>query len=335
MLPQSSHPDLPLTALAPMQDVTNLWFMKVIAQYGSPDYFFTEYFRVNDTSRLDRTILEAITENDTGRPVFAQMIGESIPDLVRTARDLCRYECAGIDLNMGCPAPRIYKKNVGGGLLREPEKVDQILGALRQTVTDRPFTVKMRVGFDNTDNFYKILDLINRHNVDLLSLHGRTVKDMYHGTVKYDLIAEAVRWVNCPVLANGNVHSAKSAIDVLAKTGAAGVMVGRWAIGNPWIFEQIRQGLQGEKITPVPLAEVRQYIDRLWKTPTAANVPERARLGYLKMFLNYVALSIDAEGNFLKSMRQTQTETELFHLCDRVLLTDQTKTFALTPYAGV
>lgn len=193
----------------------------------------------------------------------------------------------------------------------------------------------MRVGFDNTDNFYKILDLINRHNVDLLSLHGRTVKDMYHGTVKYDLIAEAVRWVNCPVLANGNVHSAKSAIDVLAKTGAAGVMVGRWAIGNPWIFEQIRQGLQGEKITPVPLAEVRQYIDRLWKTPTAANVPERARLGYLKMFLNYVALSIDAEGNFLKSMRQTQTETELFHLCDRVLLTDQTKTFALTPYAGV
>lgn len=335
MLPQSSHPDLPLTALAPMQDVTNLWFMKVIAQYGSPDYFFTEYFRVNDTSKLDRTILEAITENDTGRPVFAQMIGESIPDLVRTAKELCRYECAGIDLNMGCPAPRIYKKNVGGGLLREPEKVDQILGALRQTVTDRPFTVKMRVGFDNTDNFYKILDLINRHNVDLLSLHGRTVKDMYHGTVKYDLIAEAVRWVNCPVLANGNVHSAQSAIDVLAKTGAAGVMVGRWAIGNPWIFEQIRQGLQGEEITPVPLAEVRQYIDRLWKTPTAANVPERARLGYLKMFLNYVALSIDAEGNFLKSMRQTQTETELFHLCDRVLLTDQTKTFAFTPYSGV
>jgi nifR3 family TIM-barrel protein len=335
MLPQSSHPDLPLTALAPMQDVTNLWFMKVIAQYGSPDYFFTEYFRVNDTSRLDRTILEAITENDTGRPVFAQMIGESIPDLVRTAKELCRYECAGIDLNMGCPAPRIYKKNVGGGLLREPEKVDQILGALRQIVTDRPFTVKMRVGFDNTDNFYKILDLINRHNVDLLSLHGRTVKNMYHGTVKYDLIAEAVRWVNCPVLANGNVHSANSAIDVLAKTGAAGVMVGRWAIGNPWIFKQIRQGLRGEKITPVPLAEVRQYIDRLWKTPTAANVPARARLGYLKMFLNYVALNIDAEGNFLKSMRQTQTETELFHLCDRVLLADQTKTFALTPYSGV
>ncbi len=105
------------------QDVTNLWFMKVIAHYGSPDYFFTEYFRVNDTSRLNRSILTAITENDTGRPVFAQMIGESISDLVRTAKELCKYNIAGVDLNMGCPAPRIYRKNVGGGLLLSPEKV--------------------------------------------------------------------------------------------------------------------------------------------------------------------------------------------------------------------
>lgn len=333
-LPQPFYPDLPLTALAPMQDITNHWFMKVIAQYGSPDYFFTEYFRVNETSRLDRTILAAITENNTGRPVFAQMIGESIPHLVRTAKELCNYDIAGIDLNMGCPAPRIYRKNVGGGLLREPETVDRILGELRQTVNDRPLTVKMRVGFENTETFYKILDLINHHSIDLLSLHGRTVKDMYHGEVKYDLIAEAVRWVNCPVLANGNIDSATSALRVLAQTSAAGVMVGRWAIGNPWIFQQIRQTLQGEPITPVSLAEVRQYIDRLWQTPTASTVPARSRLSYLKMFINYIALNIDAEGHFLRQMRQTQTEAEMFKLCDRTLLTDSTKTLALAPYLG-
>ena len=177
LLPPSLHPNLPLTALAPMQDVTNHWFMKVIAHYGSPDYFFTEYFRVNDTSRLNRSILASITSNDTGRPIFAQMIGESIPDLVRTAIDLCNYNIAGVDLNMGCPAPRIYRKNVGGGLLLSPEKVDRILGELRQAVNDRPLSVKMRVGFENTDTFYFILDLINRHSIDLLSLHGRTVKD--------------------------------------------------------------------------------------------------------------------------------------------------------------
>ncbi len=334
-LPQSLQKDLPLTALAPMQDVTNLWFMKVIAHYGSPDYFFTEYFRVNDTSRLNRSILAAITENDTGRPVFAQMIGESIPDLVRTAKELCNYNIAGVDLNMGCPAPRIYRKNVGGGLLLSPEKVDRILGELRQAVNDRPLTVKMRVGFANTDTFYEILDMINRHSIDLLSLHGRTVKDMYHGAVKYDLIAQAVRRVDCPVLANGNIHSAKTALEVLSQTGAAGVMVGRWAIGNPWVFNQIRQALRFEPITPVPLVEVRNYIDRLWQTPTAATMPVRARVGYLKMFLNYIALSVDTEGHFLRLMRLTQTEAELLNLCDRFLLTDLTKTLALAPYLGV
>jgi nifR3 family TIM-barrel protein len=334
-LPQSLHKDLPVTALAPMQDVTNLWFMKVIAHYGSPDYFFTEYFRVNDTSRLNRSILAAITENDTGRPVFAQMIGESIPDLVRTAQELCGYNIAGVDLNMGCPAPRIYRKNVGGGLLLSPEKVNRILGELRQAVNDRPLTVKMRVGFENTDNFYKILDIINRHSIDLLSLHGRTVKDMYHGAVKYDLIAEAVRRVNCPVLANGNIHSATTALEVLSQTGAAGVMVGRWAIGNPWLFNQIRQALRCEPITPVPLVEVRNYIDRLWQTPRASTMPERSRVGYLKMFLNYIALSVDAEGHFLRLMRQTQSEVEMFNLCDRFLLADITKTLALAPYSGV
>ncbi|MBD2626306.1 tRNA dihydrouridine synthase [Trichormus variabilis] len=331
LLPQSLQKDLPLTALAPMQDVTNKWFMKVIAHYGSPDYFFTEYFRVNDTSRLNRSILAAITENDTGRPVFAQMIGESIPDLVRTAKELCKYNIAGVDLNMGCPAPRIYRKNVGGGLLREPEKVDQILGELRAAVNDKPLTVKMRVGFENTDNFYQILDIINRHNIDLLSLHGRTVKDMYHGVVKYDLIAEAVKLVHCPVLANGNINSAKTALEVLSQTGAAGVMVGRWAIGNPWLFNQIRQALRGEEITLVPLAEVRNYIDRLWQTPTASTVPERSRVAYLKMFLNYIALSVDTEGHFLRLMRRAQTEVEMFNLCDRFLLTEGTKTLALAP----
>ena len=332
-LPQSLYPDLPLTALAPMQDVTNLWFMKILAHYGSPDYFFTEYFRVRDDSRLNAKILASITENDTGRPVFAQMIGESIPDLVRTTQELCDYNIAGIDLNMGCPAPRVYRKNVGGGLLREPEKVDRILGELRSALSDRPLTVKMRVGFDNTDTFEEILDVINCHNIDLLSLHGRTVKDRYHGEVKYDLIAQAVKRVNCPVLANGNIDSAATALKVLSQTGAAGVMVGRWAIANPWIFNQIRQVLLSEPISPIPLTEVREYIDRLRLTPEAVKTPPRARAGHLKMYLNYIALLVDSEGNFLRLMRKTKTEVELLRLCDNILL-NSNENLALAPYSS-
>ncbi|MEX0272569.1 tRNA dihydrouridine synthase [Leptolyngbyaceae cyanobacterium UHCC 1019] len=323
-----------LTALAPMQDVTDLFFMNVIASYGSPDYFFTEYFRVHPTSTLDKKILRSITENTTDRPIFAQMIGESIPDLVRIAQTLSHYTIAGIDLNMGCPAPRIYRKNVGGGLLRDPEQVNRILGELRQAVDGR-LSVKMRIGFDNTDHFDRILDLINRHQIDLLSLHGRTVKEMYRGAVHYDLIAHAVQRVNCPVLANGNVTSAQSAATVLAQTKAAGIMVGRAAIRNPWIFKQIRQILMAEPVSIVTLAEVHDYIERLRQTTTALTIPERSRVSYLKMYLNYIAQSVDAAGAFLRDMRLTQTESDLRSVCDRYLLSNPDQEFAPEPYPGL
>ncbi len=333
-LPPPLHSGLALTALAPMQDVTDLFFMSVIDCYGSPDYFFTEYFRVYANSGLDKKTLRSITENSTDRPIFAQLIGESIPDLVRIAQSLSHYPIAGIDLNMGCPAPRIYRKNVGGGLLRDPEKVSRILGELREAVDGR-LTVKMRIGFDDTANFDRILDLINRHDIDLLSLHGRTVKEMYHSAVHYNLIAHAVQRVNCPVLANGNVTSASAAVAVLSQTGAAGVMVGRAAIRNPWIFKQIRQTLSGQPVSIVTLAEVRDYIERLRQTTTAQTIPERARVSYLKMYLNYIAQGVDSAGTFQREMRLTRTETELFGVCDRHLLSDPDQAFALEPYPGV
>jgi len=129
-LPQALAPGQPLTALAPMQDVTDLAFMRVVASYGAPDYFFTEFFRVHAQSRPERHILRSIDENDTGRPVFAQLIGEDIPHMVRTAKELARHPVAGIDLNLGCPAPKVYRKNVGGGLLRDPDRIAAINRAL-------------------------------------------------------------------------------------------------------------------------------------------------------------------------------------------------------------
>ena len=123
--------DAPVLALAPMQDVTTLQFMRVIARHGGPDVYWTEYFRVHENSVPDKWILKSITENPTGKPVVAQMIGNDIPALVRTAKLLQKYPVAAIDLNLGCPAPIVYRKCAGGGLLREPQRIDAILGALR------------------------------------------------------------------------------------------------------------------------------------------------------------------------------------------------------------
>ncbi|ATC66232.1 dihydrouridine synthase [Nibricoccus aquaticus] len=317
-----------------MQDVTDLAFMRVIAHYGAPDYFVTEFFRVHSQSRPEKHIIRSIDENQTGRPVFAQLIGENIHDLTRTTEELLRHPVAGIDLNLGCPAPKVYKKNVGGGLLREPAKIAEILTALRATVPGL-FTVKMRIGFEDTRHFDEILSIVNDNNVDLLSVHGRTVKEMYRSDVHYDWIAHAVSRVRCPVLANGNVTSAVKAADVVATTKAAGVMIGRHAIRNPWIFRQCRERFSGQPISRITLSDVREYIERLFHATKHDGIPERAHVNKMKKYLNFVGQSVDATGAFLHDMRRTETPVELFAACDRHLLAEPAKEFPSEPYPGV
>lgn len=334
-LPAPILPGQPLTALAPMQDVTDLAFMRVIADFGPPDYFFTEFLRVHSQSRPEKHILRSLDENQTGRPLFAQLIGEDLFHLERTVHDLLRHPIAGIDLNLGCPAPKVYKKNVGGGLLRDPARVDAILATLRAAVPGL-FTVKMRIGFEDTRHFDALLASINRHRVDLLSLHGRTVKEMYRSEVHYDFIAHAVNTVACPVLANGNVTSSPVAVSVLDHTRAAGVMIGRHAIRNPWIFRQCRERWSGLPVFQPTLADVHRYIRILFDaTRGDGSFPPRAHVNKMKKYLNFVGQSVDPMGAFLHAMRRTQTEDELFAVCDQHLLTHPDRLFADEPYPGV
>jgi tRNA-dihydrouridine synthase len=333
-LPPGLQPAGPLTALAPMQDVTDLAFMRVIAHYGAPDYYFTEFLRVHAQSRPEKHILRSIDENTTGRPIFAQLIGEDVSHLTRTVEELRHHPIAGIDLNLGCPAPKVYKKNVGGGLLRDPDHVDRILGALRAAVPGL-LTVKMRVGFSDAALFDRFLDLMNLHRVDLLSVHGRTVHEMYRSEVHYDLIAQAVARVRCPVLANGNVTSAPRAAEILRTTRAAGVMIGRHAIRNPWIFRQCREIFAGRPASRISLGDVRDYVARLFAATQSPGIPERAHVNKMKKYLNFVGQGVDANGDFLHAMRRTESEAELFAVCDRHLLADPLAEFATEPYPGV
>jgi tRNA-dihydrouridine synthase B len=331
-LPIPSH--RPITALAPMQDVTNLPFMSVIASYEAPDLFFTEYFRVHAHSTLEPHLLPAIANNQTGRPVFAQMIGESIPDLLRTVDALQAYPIAGIDLNMGCPAPRVYKKNVGGGLLRDIHNIDRILKALRSHISGL-FTVKMRIGFEDTEAFNDLLDCINTHSIDLLSLHGRTVKQLYRGDVDYPLIGEAVKKINCPVLANGNITSYLKAEAVLTLTQAPGVMIGRSAIRNPWIFKQCHAFFENKPIYVPCLSDVYDYIDKLHTALLQPNIPEIVHISRLKKFLNFVGQSVDPNGSFLHDMRRTTSIKELFQVADNHLLKNADYPLSLEPYPNI
>lgn len=315
-------PSEPVLALAPMQDITDLPFLRLMADRGNADLYYTEYFRVHTTAQLDRGILRTITENPTGRPLIAQLIGNDSASLVRAARLLQHYPVAGIDLNLGCPAPIVYRKCAGGGLLRFPERIDAILGALRDAIRIR-FTVKTRVGFADPEEFDALLAVFARHPIDLLTVHGRTVTEMYRPKVHHNRIAQAVSALRCPVLANGGVDSPERAAEVLRLTGAHGLMIGRGAIRNPWLFGQIRSHLRGEPAREPGGREVLAYIRTLWDTTSPESHRPLKQVQKLKKYLNFIGDGVEPSGRFLHEIRRVVTEEELFRVCGAWLDHDQ------------
>ena len=323
------HGTTPILALAPMQDVTDLPFMRLISGYGNADVYFTEYFRVLPDSRLDPTILASITQNPTGRPVVAQMIGNDIPALVRTARELQQHPVAAIDLNLGCPVPIVYRKCAGGGLLRDPERIDQILGALREAIAI-PFSVKTRIGFEDAGVFDELLPVFARHALDLLTVHARTVKEMYRSAPRYEFIARAVEVMACPVLANGNIYSAGKADEVLALTSARGLMIGRGVIRNPWLFRQIRERRAGHTVFRPTGRDVLGYVRELYDAVSTPGIREPAQINNMKKYMNFVGLGVEPTGEFLHKVRRSTTKNEFFALCAEFLEHD--RPMALEPF---
>ncbi|MEP7118920.1 MAG: tRNA-dihydrouridine synthase family protein [Acidobacteriota bacterium] len=310
----------PFLALAPMQDVTDGSFWTLIHDYGGADVYWTEYLRVQSDSTPERRIVADIRGNTTGRPVVAQLIGNDVSALVRTARLLQELPVAAIDLNLGCPAPIVYRKCAGGGLLREPQRIDTILGALRDAVRI-PFTVKTRLGFASEQEFDTLLPIFAKHSLDALTVHARTVAQLYRLPMHYARIRQAAQAMACPVIANGHVYSAAQAEALLHATGARGLMIGRGVIRSPWLFGQIRLQLRG---APVPLPtgrEVWAYIRALWVSQAGHDRPEKAQCERMKKFLNYLGEGVPAP--FLHQIRRTTTAADFHAICAAFLDHDE------------
>jgi len=306
----------PLLALAPMQDVTDGPFWSLIHRHGGADVYWTEYFRVHVDSTPEKWIVDSIVRNTTGRPVVAQLIGNDVPSLVRTAAALQQLPVAAIDLNLGCPAPIVYRKCAGGGLLRERDRIDAILGALRDAVAI-PFTVKTRLGFASTEEFDALLPIFARHSLDALTVHARTVAQMYRPPVHYDLIRQAVEAMPCPVLANGDVHSAAQARALLERTGSRGLMIGRGAIRSPWLFDQIRQELRGEPLSRPTGRDLWAYIRALWESQATFDKPEKVQCDRMKKFVNFIGEGVSAP--FLHQIRRADTADTFHRICAEFL----------------
>lgn len=312
----------PALVLAPMQDVTELAFMGVVDSYGGPDYYVTEYFRVHRDSSLSKKILRSITHNTTGKPVFAQMIGSDVDALTRSAKELMRHPVAGIDLNLGCPAPTVYKKNAGGGLLRLLDTVDTILGSLRDVVDGR-FTVKTRVGFETHEEFDDILAIFQKHDIDALTIHGRTVREQYRTPVHADLVKHAVDTMPCPVIANGNVVNVATGRAYHEQTNAAGLMIGRGAIRSPWMFQQLKDSYEDRPIVTPTRRDLHGYITSLYHAVAdeIKVIEENQMVNKMKKYMAYISQGIDQE--FEYKIRRVKTQADFFAACDEFLLDER------------
>tara|TARA_R110002096_G_scaffold27831_15_gene84658 strand:+ start:3822 stop:4820 length:999 start_codon:yes stop_codon:yes gene_type:complete len=307
-----------------MQDVSVLPLWRCLERRGGPDLYITEYFRVHRDSHPEKDILRSIIEMGDKKTVIAQMIGNDPADLVRTARFIeDNSNCAGIDVNLGCPAPGVCGKLAGGALLKDHDLIRRIATELRATVKGK-LTLKTRIGFESLDEFDALLKLFATLPIDGLAIHGRTVREKYQSPVHPEYIARAVSSMPYPVTANGNIVSTETAIAMLNQTGAAGLMIGRGGIRNPWLFAQIIEALSGKEVFQPTLHDLNAYLRELFEeVESDGHFDTEAQLvNRMKKFANYISSGI-AGGELNQSLRRSTTSEEFLTHCADHLSSDK------------
>ena len=238
----------PLVILAPMAGVTDWAYRTVAAEYGA-DVTVTEMVSSRALCYGDKKTVQLLRKN-AGSLCGVQIFGND-PAMMAEAAQIALAHSGGdfVDINMGCPMPKIANSGDGSGLMRTPELAARIAEAVVRAV-DVPVTVKMRKGWDKGSvNCVALARMLEDAGVSALAVHGRTKVQMYTGRADWDIIREVKQAVKIPVAANGDVERAEDAARILRYTGADHVMVGRAAFGDPFLFRQIQAILMGE---PVP-----------------------------------------------------------------------------------
>ena len=184
---------------------------------------------------------ELMEISDTERPCAVQIFGTEPDTMADAARFALRYRPEVIDINMGCPAPKIAGSGSGAALMRNPALCGRIVQAVSRVV-DIPVTVKIRAGFDKDHlNAVEVAKIAERNGAQAVTVHGRTKEQFYAPPVDYDIIREVKKALSIPVIGNGDIVGAKSAQFVMEYTGCDYLMVGRGALGNPWVFREINE----------------------------------------------------------------------------------------------
>lgn len=305
-----AHP----TMLAPMEGVTHPTFRALVADRGGLGAVCTEFVRVS-RAPLSVAALRREVQKVEGVPLSVQVMGNDAEKMAEAASIVARAGADVVDVNLGCPMPRIVRKGVGAAMLKDPALLYDVLSRMRDAVPGY-LSAKIRAGFDDADNVISIARVVEKAGADFIAVHPRRRADFYEGVADWRIIAVLVRELRIPVVGNGDVWYAADILRMQRETGCAGVMVGRPALRNPWIFRQaaaLRAGEapehpSGDDVFAF-LLEVRdRYTHDFGKT-----------VGKMKELVRYLGRAVDDGRAFMSAACRLGTTDEILALAEKTL----------------
>jgi len=306
----------PATVLAPMAGITDTVFRRFIREMGGCGLLMTEFTSADGlVRRKDKKAKRYLHFYGDEHPIAAQLFGSNPESMAEAARTVEELGFDLVDLNLGCPAKKVVKCNGGSGLLRELPVIRKIFEAVRGAVRI-PFTVKFRAGWSERELvFRELAKMAEDCGLDAVSMHARTREQGYSGAARWEWIAEMKSLVSIPVIGNGDIRTPEDAAAMVAATGCDGVMIGRAAASNPWIFRQIAQYTETGRYDVASRADRYEMIRRYFRMLIDEGFPDAP--GKMKQFASWFTHGEEGGAKLRKAIYEAKSAEAIADAVDR------------------
>jgi len=306
----------PPLVLSPMAGVTDISFRRLLKQRGGVGLTVSEFISVEGLTRNNPKSKRQMRFYQNERPFAVQIFGGQ-PERMRMAAEMAEEVGADIlDVNCGCPAPKVVKHGGGSGLLRDLTRLETILKEIKRAITI-PLTIKIRAGYsDSTINAIETAKLAETCGVEHIALHGRTKEQGYRGAANWDLVKQIKEVVRVPVSGSGDVTTIQQALERFRETGCDGVLIGRGAMANPWIFRQIEETIQGREPFQ-PLLEDKRAVLLEYFEMLREDMPEMSAIGRMKQLAGQFTRGLQGGALFRTAIYHSHSVQEILdRICE-------------------